>query len=235
MVNFFYKNLYYLCNYYADFNGKILLCEIPDKINNLSDNDLCLIILSEHLIPDSYTSFSLYGYTYDELSNNDFSNMKSELDNHYQISGNTYTSVIDDSYIIEIDYNDCVWGERRKKGVELLNHLLSNYVLIDNVYHNYEPVPYEENYAGHKEIIDFCKNINYKNTYDFYNSLGFISVLDPKYVKFTKPIHDKVEGHNDYFKTPSEWLNNWLWEGDIMKYLGFHNKNNTDSVFKKIR
>ena len=68
---------------------------------------------------------------------------------------------------------------------------------------------------------------------DFYNSLGFISVLDPKYVKFTKPIHDKVEGHNDYFKTPSEWLNNWLWEGDIMKYLGFHNKNNTDSVFKK--
>ena len=117
MVNFFYKNLYYLCNYYADFNGKILLCEIPDKINNLSDNDLCLIILSEHLIPDSYTSFSLYGYTYDELSNNDFSNMKSELDNHYQISGNTYNNMIDDSYIIEIDYNDCVWGERRKKGV----------------------------------------------------------------------------------------------------------------------
>lgn len=157
-------------------NPKILFFEEPAKDNGRTEQDLCLVIMQENIIPTYCINFSLIGYTYEQLKRSYL--FQPNPKDKFAITGKLYHLLHskrggkEGEYEVELDYNNCSEKGRRKQGVELVNLLLKNYMVFN---------PKNISHKGNQDTITANPTLN-----EFYSELDFEKKQDYNDVIFVK-------------------------------------------------
>lgn len=157
---------------------KVLFFEEPTEDNGRTEEDLCLVIMQENIIPTYCINFSLIGYTYEQLQKSYL--LQPNPKDKFMITGKLYHLLHskrggkEGEYEIELDYNNCSEKGRRKQGVELINLLLKNYMVFNskNISHKCN----QDTISANPTLNEFYSELGFEKKQD-YNDVIFVKNL----------------------------------------------------------